>query len=130
MKWHSLALFALLSACAHTAAHQNDIASAQNACRAGASHAEVVTSGIVESVLDVRRGPSGNHEGFMLSVGSALYRIEDNIDLTGYIPLRRGERVELMGQFECNDGVIHWTHHDPAGRHPSGYVSAGGRTYQ
>jgi len=89
--------------------------------------------------LGIRHGRSGSHEGFILLVKGNpagteaepdTYKIEDNIDITGFIPLRRGDRVELMGQLECNDYVIHWTHHDPRGRHIAGYIKVNGRTYQ
>jgi hypothetical protein len=72
----------------------------------------------------------GTHEGFIVSLAGRTYRVEDNVDITGPVPLRRGERIELQGQFECNDYVIHWTHRDPAGRHVAGYIEADGKTYQ
>ena len=57
-------------------------------------------------------------------------RIEDNVSITGPIPLAKGEPVTLQGVYECNDGVIHWTHHDPRGRHMGGYIQAGGKIYR
>jgi hypothetical protein len=48
------------------------------------------------------------------------------------VPLRAGETVTVKGQFEDDPtgGVIHWTHHDPSGRHVGGYVLAGGKYYE
>jgi hypothetical protein len=107
-----------------------DLTQAIDACNRGASHAEVRVSGIVTRVLGERESESGLHEGFIVSTGSRHLRVEDNADITGTIPLHRGDRIELQGQYECNDGVIHWTHHDPRGRHPSGYITVNGQTYQ
>ena len=99
------------------------------------SRAEVVTSGNVVDVLGTRRGPSGEHEGFLLRLNGAcdlLVKVETNIDLTGPVPLRPGESVEVKGEYEYNalGGVIHWTHHDPRGHHDNGYVIADGKMYQ
>lgn len=99
------------------------------------SHAEVVASGTVVDVLGLRRGPSGTHEGFLLRLSGAcdlLVKVETNTDLTGPVPLQPGENVQVKGEYEYNamGGVIHWTHHDPRGRHDGGYVIAGSRTYQ
>ena len=46
--------------------------------------------------------------------------------------LKAGDTVQFSGDYEWNPrgGVIHWTHHDPAGRHPSGWVKYKGQTYQ
>ena len=131
MKWLSaLAILVALSGCAKNMTQSGDILSARSACARGAPHAEVSLSGTVSKLLGIRSGPSGLHEGFVVSIPPATYRVEDNIDITGRIPLRRGDRIELMGQFECNDGVIHWTHHDPSGRHIAGYIKVNGYTYQ
>lgn len=122
-------LAASLAACA-TANSGGALVDANAACSRGASHAEVHLTGYVARVLGVRGGESGSHEGFILNSSGTQLKIEDNVDITGYIPLRRGDAVELQGQYECNDGVIHWTHRDPRGRHLTGFVKVHGRIYQ
>jgi hypothetical protein len=108
----------------------DNIAQAMDACNRGARYVEVRDSGVVTRVLGERESESGLHEGFTVALRGTRVRVEDNVDITGPIPLRRGERITLQGQFECNDGVIHWTHHDPRGRHIAGYITVDGRTYQ
>lgn len=103
------------------------------------THVEVyVPSATVVRVLGEKRGRSGVHEGFIVAyhpevMATATYRtlrVEDNVDITGPIPLQRGDVVSLLGQLECDDNVIHWTHHDPRGRHQSGYIKVNGRLYE
>ena len=99
------------------------------------SGAEVVASGSVIEVLSAQGGPSSNHEGFLMRLNGScdlLVRVETDTALTGRVPLQSGEKVEVKGEYEYDltGGVIHWTHHDPDGRHDNGYVVAGNRTYQ
>lgn len=120
---------AVLDAC--TPGTPATIAGAQAACNRGARYVEIRDTGLVRRVLGVRRSYSGRHEGFVIAVRSAgTYKVEDNVDITGPVPLRNGDLVTLQGQFECNDGVIHWTHRDPSGRHEAGFISVHGNTYQ
>lgn len=96
------------------------------ACTRGASHDEIRDSGPVVRVLGIR----GSHEGFIVRLEGQTYRVEDNVDLSGAVPLRRGDRVTLQGQLECDDYAIHWTHHDPAARHIGGYIEVDDKFYQ
>lgn len=89
-------------------------------------------AGTVQTVLGIRPGYSGSHEGFLIVFPerARAWRVEDNVSITGPIVLHRGDRVQLQGVFECNDGVIHWTHRDPRGRHPDGFISVHGTVYR
>lgn len=112
--------------------HAGTLEDARAACMRGAAHAEVALRGTAYGSRQNR----GSHERIFVipSTGKwqteRVLRIEDNTDITGSIPLRDGEVIEIQGQYECNDGVIHWTHHDPRGRHVGGYIKVNGRTYQ
>lgn len=81
-------------------------------------------------MLGMRESRSGLHEGFIVRSDDRRITVEDNADITGPIPLHSGDPVSLLGQYECDDGVMHWTHRDPSGRHPAGYVEVNGRRYQ
>ena len=74
------------------------------------------------------------HQRFILELESGqTLLVAHNIDLAPRIPsLRIGDHVELYGEYEWNSrgGVIHWTHHDPQGKHVSGWLKHQGRTYK
>ena len=46
--------------------------------------------------------------------------------------LKAGDMVGFYGEYEPNSqgGVIHWTHHDPQGRHVAGWLEHNGKRYQ
>jgi hypothetical protein len=63
--------------------------------------------------------------------GTAL-EIVDNVDLAPRVPVVPGDRIAVRGELVHDPGrapVVHWTHHDPAGRHPDGWIDLGGRRY-
>lgn len=74
------------------------------------------------------------HQRFILRLpdGRTLL-IAHNIDLAPRINgIREGDTVEFYGEYASNSkgGVIHWTHHDPQGRHPGGWLQHKGRRYE
>ena len=74
------------------------------------------------------------HQRFILELGSGrTLLIAHNIDLAPRIAsLNTGDTVAFYGEYETNPqgGVIHWTHHDPKGRHVAGWLEHRGRRYQ
>jgi hypothetical protein len=73
------------------------------------------------------------HEAFQVRSddGTAL-EIVDNVDLAPRVPVAAGDRIAVHGELVHDPGrqpVVHWTHHDPAGRHPDGWIDWNGRRY-
>ncbi len=67
-----------------------------------------------------------------LASGQTLL-IAHNIDIAPRVPgLTAGMRLIFHGEYEWNKngGTIHWTHHDPSGRHEAGWLVYQGKTYQ
>jgi len=55
-----------------------------------------------------------------------------NIDIAGKIhSLKVGDKVEFMGQYQWNShgGMVHWTHHDPNGQSPGGWIKHKDKLY-
>ena len=92
----------------------------------------VQAEGTVTAILpDDREG--SRHQRFILRLSSGqTLLISHNIDLAPRVPLREGDTVAFRGEYEWNEegGVIHWTHHDPSGRRPGGWLRHGGRTFR
>lgn len=73
------------------------------------------------------------HQRFILELGSGhTLLVSHNIDLAKRLPLIRNDQVALRGRYEWNDrgGVVHWTHHDPAGRLQGGWILHEGIRYR
>jgi hypothetical protein len=88
--------------------------------------------GIVQRLLhDERQGAA--HQRFILDLrnGQTLL-IVHNIDIAARVPLGLGARVQVRGLYEWNDlgGLVHWTHSDPHGVEPGGYIRFSSSTYQ
>jgi len=92
----------------------------------------VESSGRVSRVLpDDEEG--SRHQRFILELASGhTVLIAHNIDLAPRVPLAVGDTVEFEGEYEWNDrgGVVHWTHHDPDGDHPGGWLRHEGKIYR
>ncbi|MCB9664374.1 MAG: DUF3465 domain-containing protein [Alphaproteobacteria bacterium] len=87
---------------------------------------------VVRVLADDRDG--SRHQRFVLRTGDGLtVLVAHNIDLAPRIPrLAQGDHVRFHGAYVWNDqgGVIHWTHHDPAGRHAGGWLEHEGVRYE
>lgn len=95
------------------------------AFKAKQSDVIVTGEGMVTKVLpDDNEG--SRHQRFIVDVGSnRTILIAHNIDLAARIPnLKAGDTVAFKGEYEYNPkgGVVHWTHHDPRGKHEAGWV--------
>lgn len=99
---------------------------------AGQSDEVVEVGGTVDRTLpDDTEG--SQHQRFILRLGSGrTLLVAHNIDLADRVPLGRGDDVRIRGEYEWNaeGGVLHWTHHDPAGRREGGWIEWNGTRYR
>jgi hypothetical protein len=98
-----------------------------------ASDVQVEGEGKVISILADDLDGS-RHQRFIVQLASGqTLLITHNIDIAPRITgLQVGDSVSFNGEYVWNEkgGVIHWTHHDPQGRHVAGWVIHDGKTYK
>ncbi len=103
------------------------------AFRDGADDLQVEGNGKVVRILPDDNDGS-RHQRFILKLTSGqTLLVAHNIDLAPRISsLREGDSVAFYGEYEWNSkgGAIHWTHHDPQGRHVTGWLKHNGETYE
>jgi len=93
---------------------------------------EVHGAGTVSRILpDDTEG--SRHQRFILALPDGLtILVAHNIDIAPRLNgLRVGDTVAFLGQYEwsAEGGTVHWTHHDPSGRHKAGWLEWNDRTY-
>ena len=92
---------------------------------AGSEHASV-------SLAPIAVTQPGDSTIVRLASGQRIL-IAHNIDLAPRVsPLREGDTVSFRGEYAWNPkgGVVHWTHHDPGGRHAAGWIRHEGQVFQ
>lgn len=92
----------------------------------------VEAEGTVRRTLPDDREGSGHQRFIVELAGGQTVLVSHNIDLAPRLPVEPGDPVRFRGEYEWNDlgGVVHWTHHDPDGRHLGGWLRHEGRTYR
>lgn len=79
---------------------------------------------VVKTLTDDLKG--SKHQRFIVKLdNNHSVLIAHNIDIAPRIDnLTNGDQITFRGEYEWNKrgGVIHWTHHDPAGRHADGWL--------
>lgn len=96
------------------------------------SGVEVDGSGTVARVLPDDDDGS-RHQRFVLALPDGLtVLVAHNIDIAPRLDgLGAGDAVAFRGEYVWSEqgGTVHWTHHDPGGRHADGWLRWSGRTY-
>jgi Protein of unknown function (DUF3465) len=96
------------------------------------SNIQVKQTGRITKILrDDDHGLRHQHFVVQLDSGQKLL-IAHNIDLAPKVEgLQVGTIISFSGEYEWNNkgGVVHWTHRDPKGQHPGGWLLYNNRKY-
>jgi hypothetical protein len=124
--------FLILSASSSSATRVDDD-SIGRAFASRASGIQVEGEGVVLRVLPDDMNGS-RHQRFVVELASGQTLLfAHNIDIATRVDgLEIGDSVRFSGEYIWNEkgGVIHWTHHDPKGRHVAGWIIHKGKTYK
>jgi hypothetical protein len=97
------------------------------------SNLQVSGQGVVIKLLPDDNSGS-RHQKFIVKLANGqTLLVAHNIDLAPRVgSLSEGDSIVFNGEYEWNakGGVLHWTHRDPNGSHPSGWLQHRGQTYQ
>ena len=97
------------------------------------SQQQIQGKGIVIKLLPDDNDGS-RHQKFIIKLGSGQkLLVAHNIDLAPRVSgIQVGDSIGFHGQYEWNSkgGVVHWTHHDPQGRHAAGWLEHENQIYQ
>jgi Protein of unknown function (DUF3465) len=109
-----------------------DLDSIKNAFENQQSNFQVKQIGWVEKIMrDDNHGL--RHQRFVVQLASGQkLLIAHNTDLAPRVEgLKEGAEISFYGEYEWNNkgGVVHWTHHDPKGLHPNGWLIYNKRKY-
>jgi|ERR1051326_871613 hypothetical protein len=123
----------LISGASSSSATSVDNNAISRAFASRVSGVQVEGEGTVIRILPDDQSGS-RHQRFIVQLASGqTVLIAHNIDIASRVDeLKVGNTVRFFGEYVWNEkgGVIHWTHHDPQGRHAAGWVIRNGKTYQ
>lgn len=126
-------VFAVVTVTSACAGGQPSERSVANAFRMKATKVQVEDEGTVTRVL--RMDTSGiPHQRFIIQTASGqTILIEHNTEIAPAIEdLHIGAEIRFCGEYIWNEqgGLVHWTHHDPEGKHQPGWLKYNNIVFQ
>lgn len=89
---------------------------------------QVFVQGVVKEVLPEDKYGKP-HQKYVLSVSGIKVQLVHGSNYER-LPLQVGSQILVCGEFlNAQGGMIHWTHYDPNGRHPDGFIAVNGYVY-
>lgn len=90
------------------------------------------TGTVIRVLSDDREGSP--HQRFVLRLASGqTLLVVHNLDIAQRVPeLAVGDEIAFKGEYVWDErgGLVHWTHHDPSGRHQTGYLRKGSAVFR
>ena len=85
-------------------------------------------------MLSDETSDTGTHQRFIVRMDGSTQTllVTNNVSIGTRVPVAVGDSIVVHGEYIWNDqgGLIHFTHHDPDGSHPSGWIERNGVRYQ
>jgi Protein of unknown function (DUF3465) len=103
------------------------------AFRAHASGTVISVTGVVQRVLADDRDGSPHQRFVLRTPAGQTLLVAHNLDLAPRLEnLGVGEILNIKGEYVWNEqgGLLHWTHRDPGGNHPPGFIERNGHRYE